>query len=169
MMRPVGKRRTREHIIADQSVCYVEWQALRCGFAVQRVFHDYGIDLEIDTFSERGEIQAGTILMQVKATDHLKLRPGQSSFGFRIERSHLVLWLSELEPVILVVYDAKKVVAYWICVQDYFAALPKFNLFAAGKSITVRIPVVNRVNAKAMRTFSKLRDHYRKHSRLSHD
>jgi hypothetical protein len=39
------KRRTREHVIADLSVNHVERQALLCGFSVERIRVDYGIDL----------------------------------------------------------------------------------------------------------------------------
>ena len=165
MKPPIGKRRTREHIIADMSICFVEWQALRSGYSVERIFHDYGIDLEIDTFNEIGEIQPGTILVQVKATDGLDVRSTQSTVPFRIGRNDLLLWLSEFEPVILVLFDAKKTRAYWVCVQEYFAALPNFNLFAAGKTITVRVPLANRVNPNAMRKFGRLLVEYRNRSR----
>lgn len=165
MKPPLGKRRTREHVIADLSICFVEWQALRCGFTVERMHHDYGIDLEIMTYNERGERERGTILVQVKATDRLLLSKGKQSISVRIERAHLPWWLSELEPVILIVFDAKRTKAHWLCVQEYFASLTDFNIFAAGETITVRIPVANRLNAKTMLQFAKLRDRFREQNR----
>jgi hypothetical protein len=169
-MRPfVGKLRTREHFIADMSICFVEWQALKCGYTIERMRHDYGIDLELKTYNKDGEREPGDISIQVKATDGLILRKGQTAFGFRIERSHLLWWLSEFEPVLLIVFDAKAQRAYWLCIQGYFAALENFNFFAAGKTITVQVPIRNRLNSRAMRGFARLRDQYRNKSRSPGD
>ncbi len=55
------KRRTREHVIADLSANHVERHALLCGFSVERVTHDYGIDLWIATYNRAGEIENGQI------------------------------------------------------------------------------------------------------------
>ena len=86
------KRRTREHVIADLSVNHVERHALLCGFVVERVVHDYGIDLELVTFNRAGEVQEGTTLIQLKATDRLRLRSDATAFPLRIERSDLIRW-----------------------------------------------------------------------------
>jgi hypothetical protein len=39
-----GQTRTREHVLADRGVNYVERQVLLCGFSVNRLEHDYGYD-----------------------------------------------------------------------------------------------------------------------------
>jgi hypothetical protein len=161
MKPPIGKRRTREHVIADLSVCFVEWQALLCGYTVERMRHDYGIDLELKTYNENGERESGDVLIQVKASDGLRLQKGQSAFAFRIERADLVYWLREKAPIILVVFDATKKRAYWCYVQQYFYQRTDFNIFAAGKTVTLRIPIANRLNPAAMRRFARLRDRVR--------
>jgi hypothetical protein len=158
MKPPIGKRRTREHVIADLSICFVEWQALQCGYTVERIRHDYGIDLELKTYNKIGERESGDILIQVKATDTLSLGDGQSTFSFRIERADLVSWLGETSPVILIVFEALKKRAFWCYVQQYFQAQKEFNIFAAGKTITIRIPVANRLTPEAMRRFARFRD-----------
>jgi hypothetical protein len=56
------KRRTREHVLADLSANYVEKQALLCSFSAQRVRPDYGIDLGVQTFNRRGEVEIGWLL-----------------------------------------------------------------------------------------------------------
>ena len=101
-------------MIADLSVNHVERHALLCGFVVERQVHDYGIDLQLRTFTKTGELETGTIQLQLKATDHLRIRPQQSTFAFRIDRSDLVSWLAEVLPVMLIVYDARKEKAYWL-------------------------------------------------------
>ncbi|HEY7425496.1 MAG TPA: DUF4365 domain-containing protein [Gemmataceae bacterium] len=152
------KRRTREHVIADLSVNHVERHALLCGFASERIRYDYGIDLKLFTFTKKGEIEEGKILLQLKASDRLPIRPNQASFRVRIERKDLVLWLAQPMPVILIVYDARKDRAYWLYVQSHFRTLKDFDLFRAGPSVCVQIPVQNVVTTAAMRWFARFRD-----------
>ena len=66
------KRRTREHVIADLSVNHVERQVMRCGWTAERMRHDYGVDLFVETYNSKGEVQNGRIVFQLKATDSLK-------------------------------------------------------------------------------------------------
>jgi hypothetical protein len=152
------KRRTREHVIADLSVNHVERHVLQCGFVAQRSVHDYGIDLEMTSFNKQGEIDEGKVFMQLKASDRLRLRPHQEAFSFRIERSDLVLWLAQPLPVILIVYDAHEEIAYWLYVQSYFRRQKGFNLFTAGKTVTVQVPTAHVVNTAAVRRFARFRD-----------
>src|SRR5213078_3332805 len=44
------------------SINHVEYYAIQCGFTVERVTHDYGIDLQMYTYDEAGEIQNGWIV-----------------------------------------------------------------------------------------------------------
>jgi uncharacterized protein DUF4365 len=156
--KPKGKRRTREHIIADLSVNHVERQALLCGYTIERLVHDYGLDLELFTFNKKGEIEPGTVLLQLKASDRLGLRAEQTTFPFRVDRADLVHWLAQPMPVILIVYDAKKGVAYWLYVQSYFRNRKDFNLFTAGKTVTVQFSLKQVVNPQAMRKFARFRN-----------
>jgi hypothetical protein len=58
--KPIGrKRRPRQHVIADLGVNHVERHALQCGYSVERVLRDYGLDLTIYTFDAAGEVQNG--------------------------------------------------------------------------------------------------------------
>src|SRR6266404_4760758 len=99
------KRRTREHILADLSIHHVEGHVLRCGFTVERVVHDYGIDLLLYTYDEAGEVENGEIRLQVKATEAIKTRSRRPVIPWRLEQRDVRFWLNELMPVILVVYD----------------------------------------------------------------
>lgn len=110
------------------------------------------------TFNKKGEIEEGKVYFQLKATDRLKLTAQQETFPFRVSRFDLVFWLAQPLPVILVVFDAKKEVAYWLYVQSYFSREPGFNLFTAGKTITVQVPIANVVNVSAVRKFAGFRD-----------
>lgn len=61
-------------------------------------------------------------------------------------------------PVILIVYQPGKNVAYWLYFQSYFAKRSDFNLFTAGRNVSVRIPSANVVSPGAMRKFARFRD-----------
>src|SRR5262249_51160666 len=134
------KRRTREHVIADLSVNHVERFVLRCGHTVERRWHDYGFDLRLTTYNERGEFESGDILMQLKATDHLKWTADGSAVLFRIERADLQGWLAETMPVLFIVYDARNDAAFWLYVQAYFGEQKEFDPTHGSQKVTVRIP-----------------------------
>ena len=154
----VRKRRTREHVIADLSANHVERYALRCGFTVERIVHDYGIDLTLSTYSASGEIENGLVYIQLKATDRLRVRDNQPTIAFQVRRADLELWLRDPLPCILIVYDARADVAYWLYVQAYFAQLISFNLAEAGETVTVHLPKTNVVDEAAIRRFAQHRD-----------
>jgi hypothetical protein len=148
---PGKKRRTREHVIADLSVNHVERQALLCGFTVERSVHDYGIDVSIHTFDQRGEVENGEVLVQVKASDRVRWLAGGRHLSFRVEKSDLLHWLQEPLPVMLVVYDALADRAYYLPVQEYFEGILGFDVWQARPSVTVRIPRGNVLDPVAVR------------------
>ena len=159
--KPPGQRktRTREHVIADLAINYVERQVLLCGFSVERVVHDYGIDLQMFTYNAKGEVEGGWVLMQVKATDHLRLLADRKTLAVSLDREDLKLWLREPDPLILVVYDGTADKAFWLYVQAYFEMKRPIDLFTAPGRVTVRIPTSNRLNRRAIQRFADYRDH----------
>lgn len=155
---PIGTRRTREHVIADLAVNHTERQALLCGFTVERIRSDYGIDILLFIFDSNGEIENGYIPVQVKGTESLDWLTSEPAAAFRIGRKDLAGWLRQSLPVILITYDAGEDRAYWVHVQGYFGAQPGFNLFSAAETITVRVPRHNALDPAAVRRFAELRD-----------
>jgi hypothetical protein len=145
-------------VIADLAVNHTERQALLCGYTVERIRSDYGIDLLLFTFDPNGEIEYGYIPIQVKSTASLDWLASEPAAAFRIGRKDLAGWLRQSLPIILVVDDANEDRAYWIHVQAYVAAQAGFNLFAAAETITVRIPRQNVLDPAAVRQFAELRD-----------
>lgn len=65
------KRRTRQHVIADLSVHHVERFILEEGHTAQRLGSDYGYDLVVWTFDEKGYAEPGAIYFQLKARETL--------------------------------------------------------------------------------------------------
>jgi hypothetical protein len=158
MPTTVRKRRTREHVIADLSINYVEKRVLQCGWTVQRINPDYGFDLFMTTFDQRGEIENGDVRFQVKATDSIKRLSGPSgpdAIAVRVEWRDVIFWLNERMPVILVIYDAQADRAWWIHLNP---SLREDGRTEKGATLTIRIPLANRLNTSAVRRFRKFRD-----------
>ena len=152
------KRRTREHVIADLGVHHVEGPILRCGFCVERVVHDYGLDLYMTTYTPGGQAESDWVLFQVKATDRLPLVSAGAIVSWPVSRRDLKLWLPEAYPVVLVVYDGQKDKAYWLSIHDYFADQPSAVLFAAGEWINVHIPLSNRLDRRFIRKIARTKN-----------
>jgi hypothetical protein len=72
-------------VLADMAVNYVERFALLCGYSVERVRGDYGIDLLVFTYDSRGFVENGPIPVQVKALGPRKRKP-EAGVAVRIDR-----------------------------------------------------------------------------------
>jgi hypothetical protein len=151
MTAPPGKTRTRAHVIADLSINYVERQVLLSGSAIQRVHSDYGYDLAMSTFDANGRIEPGIVYFQVKATDHVRLLADGKALTLVVSRRDLRLWLGELFPVVLVLYDGQRDRAYWLDVQAHFAERSTADLFLAGDTVSVRVPLAQRFSRRSVR------------------
>jgi hypothetical protein len=149
------KRRTREHVIADLGVNYLERKILDCGWAAQRVSSDYGVDLIMTTFDAQGMIQNGSVSFQVKATDS----PGWNSTGdeivIRLDWRDVLYWLNERMPIILIVYDASRDCGYWLYLQAALRSATRRRSSRIPIRLSVRVPAANRLNATAVRRFAE--------------
>ena len=146
------KRRTRSHIIADLSANHVERHALNNGYSVECITKDYGYDLNIYTYNSVGEFENGSIFIQLKATDRPKHVNLKTQVSFSVDKRDINTWYYEPYPVILVLYDAKNEIGYWIYIQQYLRKVKGFNIATIGDSYTVRIPKSNIVDKKAFET-----------------
>jgi len=138
-------------VLADLSINYVERQLLVCGCSVQRMHSDYGYDLITSTYNANGEIEAGIVYFQVKATDNLPLLVDGQTVSWVVNRRDLGLWFREAFPVILFVYDGRSDRAIWLHVQAYFAGYPSPELFLSGHTISIHVPVTERLNHRSVR------------------
>jgi hypothetical protein len=132
-------------------------QILLCGFSVERVIHDYGIDLLLSTHDRRGVIQNGYIALQLKATDSPRFVANGSAVACALDTRDLLHWLSEPWPVILVLYDGGHDRAWWVYVQAYFSDAWAMRPSDERHSVTVHLPVENVLDPIAVRQFSRYR------------
>ena len=100
------KQRTRQHVIADQSVHYVEGFILAEGHTAQRLERDYGYDLLLFTYDEQGYVEPGFLFFQVKAAE--AFQAVGSDYVFDLDVRDYNLWMQEETPVILVLFDATR-------------------------------------------------------------
>jgi hypothetical protein len=142
------KRRTRQHVIADLSVNYVERFIIEAGHTAQRLGPDYGYDLVMFTYDEQGFVEPDSVFLQVKAAE--VLRASGPAYVFQLDIRDYNLWMMEKMPVILILFDATRRQAYWLDVQRYFhenaARQPKRGV----KSVRVQVPKRQVVNRRAL-------------------
>jgi hypothetical protein len=112
------KQRTREHIIADLSVHHVMGFILEEGHTAQQLGSDYGYDLILWTFDKKGYPMPGSIYFQFKAREKL-LKRG-TDWVYDLDVRDYNLWMWEKTPVVLVLFDATRGRAFWVCIQRYF-------------------------------------------------
>src|SRR5438309_9410754 len=96
------KQRTRQHVIADQSVNHVERFIIDEGHTAQRLEKDYGYDLLLFTFDEQGYAETGLVCLQLKAAE--TLQAVGSEFIFDVDIRDYNLWVGERAPVVLVLF-----------------------------------------------------------------
>src|SRR4051794_15734917 len=97
------KQRTRHHVIADQSVNYVERFIIDEGHTTQRLEKDYGYDLILFTYDDRGYVEPGLAFLQLKAAE--ALLPSGANYVFDLDIRDYNLWMAETVPVFLVLFD----------------------------------------------------------------
>lgn len=151
------KRRTREHIIEDLGLNYIERQFLLASCSVQRIFRDYGYDANVFTYNENGEAENGMILLQLKSTDHLKVSEKRNAIEYSLSKKDLELWLFEKELMILVIYDARAEKAYYVVLQDYFEK-NRLSLKNIRKFIRVFIPFENLLTPKSVEVIREIKN-----------
>src|ERR1700694_1630180 len=119
MVKPLlgpRKQRTRQHVIADQSVNHVERFIIDEGHTAQRMEKDYGYDLALVTYDEQGYIEPSVIWLQLKAAEELQRSGADYVFDLNIRDYNL--WMLEELPVVLILFDASRRRAYWFPVQE---------------------------------------------------
>jgi hypothetical protein len=152
LLRP-RKRRTRQHVIADQSVNYVERFIIDAGHTVLRVEKDYGYDLVLYTYDDQGYVEPGLSCLQLKASE--TLARSATHYVFDLDVRDYNLWMLEPSPVFLVLFDASRRRAYWLDVQRYFEEQLSRRPKKGTKTVRVRIP---RRQAVGRRAIARMRD-----------
>lgn len=113
------------------------------------------MDLYVWTYADDGQVENGSIGIQVKATDRLTRLADGRTISCRVDTADMVYWRREEDPVILVVYDAAKDRAYWLDVRAAARAWQPDATAWRTRTVALRIPMANRLTMHAMRQFRR--------------
>lgn len=144
------KRRTRQHVIAAQSVNHIERFIIDEGHTAERLANDYGYDLILYTYDEEGHAEEGSVYLQLKASETLSA--SGDGFIFDIDLRDYTRWMREPMPVILILFSASKRRAYWVYVQRYFAEESSRKPKRGAKTVRLRVPKRQVVSGAAIKT-----------------
>jgi hypothetical protein len=151
-------RRTREHVIEEMSLNFLERKILERGHQlVPATKREYGCDATMFHLSpSTGEIENGEVRFQLKATDQLE-RKIDFVVCPTIETRHLHYWYWEAHrhPFILVLYDAVKCNGYWLDVRQYTDENLS-GLDPDQKTTRVRIPLSNKISVRSIDRFREM-------------
>jgi len=147
------KKRIRKHVIADLSFHHIAYQVVKCGFTIEATRLDYGYDGSIFTYNSRGEVENGTIFVQLKATDHIGKYKRRKAFSFPIEKRDVDLWQDEPFPVYLILFDTTSEVAYWLYLQGYFETNGITSATMTKPSLPVRMNAAQIVDVRSVRAW----------------
>ena len=142
------KQRTRQHVIADQSVNHVERFIIDEGHTAQRMEKDYGYDLLLFTYDEQGYTEPGLVWLQLKAAE--ALQSVEDDYVFDLDVHDYNLWMLEEFPVVLILFDASRKRAGWLDIHRYFDEDETRRPKKGAKTVRVRIPMRQVVNRRAI-------------------
>ena len=144
------KRYTHRHFIELLGFNHVEKQALLAGCTWQRYVSNTNYNGFLQTYAEDGKIEGGRINVQLKSTDKINRAKKTGEILFNLSIKDLEAWLNRFTMVLLVLYDAKNDMAYFVELDSYFQthreALRKVNKF-----VRVHIPVANVFTPEAVK------------------
>lgn len=152
---PQRKLRTQEHVIADLSYNFLERKVLQRGHWLDAPRNDYGIDATMFHHNVRGEVENGEVRFQLKARGRIENSSEAKWISQRTDIKDLRYWYFEPYPVIIVVYDASRVCAFWLHVQDYVDR-QRTLMDTEARTITLRVPTRNKLNLPAIDYFRQL-------------
>lgn len=155
------KIRTREHVIAAMSLHHVAYIVAKAGYVLDVPIADYGFDGLITTFDGDGCIESGTISVQFKATDHLRVL-ADGRIAVRLDNRDIDFWLGNFFPVIVVIFDARQETSYYLSVQEHFKAHPLTSDQRRRATLTVHIDPGAIVSDTAVRAWRDLKNGHRK-------
>ena len=121
--------------------------------------------MALHTYNAQQEIENDSVKIQLKATDKPNVLADKKTISFAVEWADLEMWRREAFPVILVLYDKKSEVAYWLYIQKY---LEEGKLVRAGgrQTLNVHFDMANVLNENAVRQFAawknELNERYQK-------
>ena len=151
------KRRTREHVIEEMSLNFLERKVLERGHMLVRgPQREYGWDATMFHFSpESGEIENGEVRIQVKATDHLDSERAFAVCRVQTRDLHYWYWEDQQIPFVVVLYDAQRHRGFWVAMR-HFVEQRRLEIEPEQQTIELQIPWSNRLTVRAIDRFREM-------------
>jgi hypothetical protein len=151
------KRRTREHVIEEMSVNFLERKVLERGhMLVHAPQREYGWDATMFHFSpDTGEIENGEVRIQLKATDHLDSKRKYATCRIQTKDLRYWYWEEQQIPLVLVLYDAQRHCGFWVAIRQYLDQRIS-EVDPDQQTIELQIPWTNRVTVRAIDRFREM-------------
>jgi Domain of unknown function (DUF4365) len=80
-----------------------------------------------------------------------------TDYVFDLDVRDYNLWTRERMPVVLILFDASRRRAYWLCIQSYFGEDETRRPRKGAKTVRVRVPAQHIVNRRAVRLMRDLK------------
>jgi len=93
------------------------------------------------TYDEQGYLEPGSVYLQLKSAE--VLHSVADDYVFDVDIRDYNLWMIEEMPVILILFDASRRRAFWLCVQSYFSDDMAREPKKGAKTVRVRVPSGN--------------------------
>jgi hypothetical protein len=154
----VHSRRTREHIIEEMSLNFLEREVLKRGHQlIPATKREYGHDATMIHFCPKtGGIENGEVRFQLKATNNLDT---EAEFAIcpdiKLEHLHYWYWEAQRLPFVLVLYDAMRHRGYWVDVRRYVDDELQ-EVDPDQKTTRIRIPWSSRINVRSIDRFREM-------------
>ncbi len=116
---------------------------------------DYGYDLLMCTFDERGFVEPGSIYFQFKAQEALDVVG--TCYVYDLDIRDYNLWIREKMPVIFILYDSSRRRAYWLAIQQYFRGNAIRGPKKGARKVRIRIAKRQGVNGRAIETMRQMK------------
>ena len=135
---------------------HVERFVLRAGHTVEALGSDYGVDLTVHTFGSAGLQEPDDFNVQVKGSDKPKYLRGGEALSVQVASNTLRLWLEQTFPLILVIYDARRDLAFWLYVQRHYEG--GGQTMTSARTQNLHVPVANGLDDLSVRQFVRWKD-----------
>jgi tetratricopeptide (TPR) repeat protein len=90
--------RVRNHVLEERSLAFLR-DAFPNSWVIHPYVRDYGIDIQVEVFTENGDRTGVRFYAQVKATDRT-----EDDDLLRLDRAHFDYWTAHTDPVVLLRY-----------------------------------------------------------------
>lgn len=139
-------QRPRSHVLETESMQFVQ-KSFPKEWIIEKGQSDYGVDLIIEIV-EDDSVTGAHFLIQLKSTDNLVINK-KGFVSHSCNTKTLQYFLERTEPVIYLVYDAKKQIGYWIWIKDYLMNQPSSD-WKIQDNFVIKIPRDNFLNKEAI-------------------